>query len=382
MRLVSYDEFCTSDFRRLWKQLLRANAVYDMGQTYEWVKTWWETYHSIGRWKKRWFLLAHEGNNRNIDGLFPIVIRERFGLRVVEYLGQSKGFTTDYVGFVGARAQLAGAVNSLFTFLLEREEQWDVLSLQIPEWCDGLWPYLTCRSLSRDNARVKWRVDVPECSVALALPTDFDLYLSSLGRRTRADVRRYLRAIRADDGSLHIHRGGALLHHLQALLRLNSCNWTVFQGDHDRHFMVQVMSELIAGEEPVFLAELRVGHESLAAVQGFENSDRCFLHTAGVMRSTSATFSPGHAMYAMLIQDMIQQRRTVLDLSPGLEQYKLHFGGIRIEPVYRLEVQHRRSRNIRWTAFQFLLKNAGPWIARIRGNVRSGGAVRDGQSPG
>jgi CelD/BcsL family acetyltransferase involved in cellulose biosynthesis len=369
MRLVSYEEFCTKEFRALWKRLLRASATYDIGQTYEWVKAWWETYRQWGRWKKTWFLVAYE-NDQGVQALFPMAVRERFGLRIVEYVGQSKGFATDYVGFVGASCYLESAFTNLVAFLLERAAQWDVLSLLVPEWSDWLSPQLKCYCLAMEDARIVWKVDVPECTVTLELPTDFEKYLAGFGARTRRNIRHYLREVKTVGASFDVHRGKDVLARLPTLFRLNSFNWTVFREPSAKSFITAVVSELVAADEPVFMAELRIGEQSLAAVQGFESPNRCFLHTGGVARSTIHKFSPGQAMYAMLIQDLIRRGQRVLDFGPGPSEYKLHFGGSSIKPLYRLALQHGGSRTTRWKALNFLLQNVGPYIGRLGATLR------------
>lgn len=101
MRLTTFDEFCTPAFVAAWKRLLRSLGTYDIGNTYEWNRCWWESYRDEGPWKKHWFVLAHESQGK-IDAVFPFVIRTRFGIRILEFLGQSGGFMTDYLGTTGA----------------------------------------------------------------------------------------------------------------------------------------------------------------------------------------------------------------------------------------------------------------------------------------
>jgi CelD/BcsL family acetyltransferase involved in cellulose biosynthesis len=65
----------------------------------------------------------------------------------------------------------------------------------------------------------------------------------------------------------------------------------------------------------------------IAAVLGYLDKRRCFLHSAGVQRSKVKSLAPGITLYAQLIRKLIETNVKVLDLSPGIEEYKLRLGG-------------------------------------------------------
>ena len=369
MRIVPYEEFCSQEFASAWKRLLALQTAYDIGNTYEWNRCWWESYREQGPWKKHWSLLVHE-NRGEVGAIFPLIIRSRFGIRIVEFLGQSGGFMTDYLGAIGAPDCRDGMARRLLEFLLTNADRWDLTSLALPAWGDELPRYMKNSSLADLAERIRRDTEIAGFSVAIRLPKDFDGYLSSLGRRTRADLRRYLRIAAKAGAELTIHRGSEVCDHVDVLCDLNSQNWGVFRDARGRRFVSEVSRRLASANEPALLAVFRVRGQPLGAVQGFETSDTCFLHTAGVSRCQADGMSPGMTMYAMLIQSLIERGVGRLDLSPGLEEYKLRLGGVP-ERIYKLQLTHRRSKVARWRAFNWS-RDAFYWARdRTRASFRS-----------
>ncbi|MFC1596898.1 GNAT family N-acetyltransferase [Planctomycetota bacterium] len=351
MRIVDYDEFCSLEFAGEWKRLLRRQGTYDIGNTYEWNRCWWESYREEGPWKKHWFLLAHETRGE-IDAIFPLVIRSRVGIRIVEFLGQSGGFMTDYLGSIGAADDRDRAVKELLDFLLANTDRWDLVSLRLLAWSNELPWYLRNMCLPQFAGKIQWKTEIPGYYVAVQLPRGFDEYLSSLGKRTRADVRRYLRIAGENGAALAVYRGDKVLEHVEVLCDLNSENWQVLKDSRGRRFMTEVSHRLVSAEEPLLLGVFHIGGQPYGAVQGFETASTCFLHTAGVVRRQIGGMSPGTTMYAMLIRSLIGRGLRTLDLSPGLEEYKLRLGGT-AQPFYHLQLSHQRSRIARWRAFNW-----------------------------
>ena len=76
MRAVPYEEFTSQQFKDAWNLLLNTQPIYDIGNTYEWTRRWWDTYKDIGVWKKELFIIAQE-NNGQITAIFPLLIKER-----------------------------------------------------------------------------------------------------------------------------------------------------------------------------------------------------------------------------------------------------------------------------------------------------------------
>ena len=352
MRFISCEEFATAEFARAWKRLLRSRLVYDIGNTYEWNRCWWESYREQGPWKKHWFMLAHEKRGGEIDAIFPLIIRSRFGIRIVEFLGQSGGFMTDYLGSIGAPNDRDRMARQLLEFLAANADRWDLASLVLPAWGGELPWYLKTACLPALATTIRWNVEVPQFYVRAQLPRTFDAYLSSLGKKTRTHLRQYLRSAERIGATLDLYRASDATRHVDVLFRLNSQNWRVFGGDGSREFMTRAVQDLAAADESAILGVFRVNGEACGAFQGFEKGTTCFLHTAGVTRRRIAGLSPGTTMYALFIQSLIDRAFEVFNMGPGLEEYKLRLGGSP-EPIYSLRLVHKRSRIARWRAFNW-----------------------------
>ena len=109
-----------------------------------------------------------------------------------------------------------------------------------------------------------------------------------------------------------------------------------------------------------FLLLLRVGYRTLAAILGVEASGVCYPPSAGVTREAPAGLSPGTVMYALFAKAMIDGGRTRLDMSPGMEEYKLRLGAV-VDAVYGLTLWHGDAAIDRWRLGHALI-GAKRWL--------------------
>lgn len=376
VRSISYDEFSSPGFTAAWKQLLRYQGTYDIGNTYEWNRSWWESYQAERPWKKHWFLLAHKSLDES-GAIFPFVIRSRFGIRIVEFLGQSGGFMTDYLGSIGGPDVWDSMVRELFDFLLAHTDRWDLISLRLPGWTNEVSSYVRNACLPSFAGKIRWKAEIPAYYVTTQLPGTFDEHLSSLGKKTRSHVRQYLRSAERHGGALGVYRGREILEHLEVLYELNSQNWSVFREGKSREFFTRAVRDLAATEDSPILGVFRVGGQACGAFQGFESGRTCFLHTAGVARQQIEGMSPGTTMYAMFIRSLIDRGFAAFNMGPGLEEYKLRLGGD-ARPSYLFELAHDRSRIARWRAFNWLRNTFYRARKRTRAQVRKLSNWRNG----
>ena len=358
MRRISIEEFKTFEFGGAWKWILNSSNCYDLGNTYEWNRCWWDAYFNFGVAKKEPFILS-DANNLKIIAIWPFFIRHRYGMRIIHWIGQADGMTTDYMGIISAEEEKDKATRNLIKFLSENNTLWDVADLRIPSWA-GLIEYLIKNLvLYGETFNLHWQTRVADHAVVVEMPGDFEKYLATLGRKTRSDIRQYLRCAAKNDVELKIYRGNEISAWLPALFELSSLNWLIFHDVETRQFMIDVVEALAAGKEDVIFAVLTHETKAIGSVLGFENSGTCYLHPAGVLRHEVAGMSPGITMYAMIVESLIDRGLKKLDLSPGLEDYKFRLGG-HVEPVLQFLIWHHKSKINRWRLFD--------WIRRTKMN--------------
>ena len=365
MRIIPYDEFKTNEFGNSWKILFNnIDALGDLGNSYEWSKCWWETYKNAGEAKKDLFVLTDEIKNK-IIAIWPLFVRNRYGIKSIHWIGQADGMITDYMAPVLLEQDKDINVMNFIEFLSKNASAWDVVDLQIPQWANLLTPLIKNFILYGENSGLKWKLNVSDHAVVVDLPTDFEKYLSQLGKKTRTHTRQYLRSAIKNNIHLEIFKGASSVEKLPILFELNSRNWQVFQSDLSKKFFLEVAGQFENGNSPIFLAVLSYKEEGIATVLGFEKNNTCYIHPAGIIRKQVSGISPGTTMYAYLIQSLIERGFKKLDLSPGLEEYKLRLGG-NIEPVYQFLIWHKHSKIDRWRMLNWARKKKSEQINSSR----------------
>lgn len=336
IRRIGQEEFMSQDMKASWTELVGQSVFSDTGLTWSWATTWWSFFSSYGAGRKELFVLTYmEGEE--LKGIAPFMLRTMLGIRILEFIGQSGGATTDYTGFVVKQGPLNNFYLHLNSWLIDHKGEWDVINLVLPGSEEIYSEQLASIREFRTKQLLRYRLSVADEYSRIELPAVFEQYVQSLGRRTRTDMRQYLRIASSVQSDLQIMQGPAMKDHFGDLVTLNKQNWGYFNDDLIRRFYEAEVNETGSDDRGPFLARLNIGAEPVAMVQGYFHRETCFLHTSGVKRQMVSGLSPGLTLYGLLIRELIGRGYRVLDLSPGLEDYKLRLG-VGIHPLQRLEI--------------------------------------------
>jgi CelD/BcsL family acetyltransferase involved in cellulose biosynthesis len=365
MRLVGYDEFMSIGFATAWRELLRTCKRYDMCSTYEWNSQWWRSFGRAGGGSKKLFLLVQE-NNAGFRSIVPLMIVRRGTIRVVELIGQSGGLSINS-DVIAPTAEKESVFASTIEYLCNHPSEWDVLSLVVPEWTDSLSPFVRAVLALERSQRMNWSTDVTGYSGSIHLPKSFDEYLSSMGGRTRRNLKHYLRSAADVGASLSIYRRNEISERLPLLFELNATNWDTFKNCRNRQFMISLVDELAKmGDEGAVFGVLTAMGRPCAAFFGFQAGDAWFAHTAGVQRENVAGLSPGTTMWGLLIRKIIEWGGSILDVGPGLSEYKIRLGA-RVEPKHRLLLWRSSFGYSQLRAIEWARKSLGlPFTRKIK----------------
>lgn len=307
----------------VWNAVLEeCGQGHDLGQTPEWCALWAQAYPEA--WKR---LVVIE----QPDAVYPLMIRQEVGLRVLVWIGQRGGMMSDYSGGAGSYSGLLDALIDL--------DGWDVADLQLSHWQPEAGALL--KSVLRYE-KYLWRVDVSDQSVAIDLPDTFDAWLASLGRTPRRSARECVK--NADDGIVRfeILSGEEMLFGLDELIDNNRMHWEVLHQTRDADFLRHAVAALTKNPH-LFLARLADESGSPAACLGYASEGSVYLHTAGICRETFHGMAPGIAMYTLLVRELIRRNMRVLDFCPGLEEYKFRLGGHWVPGHRLLFARNRRA---------------------------------------
>jgi CelD/BcsL family acetyltransferase involved in cellulose biosynthesis len=374
LQALAPEEIGKSPSAQGWSAALRRAALYDIGHTPQWAHAWWRSYGEAGAVQKSSWILVDRPDGV-VHGVWPFMIRRRYGMRIVHWVGQVDGMITDYLGAALPPPDGGPGTRRCLEHLAASTSLWDVVDLRVPAWSGQLSWFAREAALVGPRLGLAWEVRIADHAVAVDLSSGVEGYMATLGKRTREDVARVLRAPDKEGLVLTVHEGVAVAGSLASLFELNSARWTVFHRCGDRAFMEAAVADLVAAREPVFLAELSERGRVAAAVLGFQACGRYFLHPAGVSREKLGGLGPGVTLYVLLIRWLVSRGVPALDLSPGLESYKLRLGN-RVEPLYQFLLWHRGSRITRWRAFDYLrrqkqLRRANMGDQQGRGEVAS-----------
>lgn len=155
----------------------------------------------------------------------------------------------------------------------------------------------------------------------LALPSTYDDWLASLGKKQRHEVRRKRRRFAADFGAIEIQRHtGDAADTFSAMHRLSA-------GDKGQ-FMTERMESLFADLLQTAGASIHLltcDGVPRAAAFGFE-SDEGYFYYNSAYDPAAAMASPGVVLFSMMIEAEIERGAVVFDFLKGEEQYKFRHG--------------------------------------------------------
>jgi len=340
---LNENAFGSSTFADQWAQAFAASYFQATGGSYSWCQNWWQHFQQTKNSAKALYLLK---DDKDPNVIFPLMVKSFKGMKIIEFLGQSGGAFTDYVGPLCPEKDFKKQFRQLLNFLYTHPDDWDFTCLRLALTPQQYSEMITAIVDESRAQQIRWDMQIPFENVRVDFPLNFATYLASLGYKTRRNIKFCLRNCAAENVEFNILTGDAAVNNLKYLFELNSKNWTVFNNPQNRLFLTSTAKDLVQEKEQFILPQLTANGDVIATVFGFLTADTCYLHAAGVNRHFSKKVSPGITMYAHIIQSLIEKNIRVLDLGPGLQEYKLRLGGT-IAPVYKLNLWHNNSPRIR-----------------------------------
>ena len=210
------------------------------------------------------------------------------------------------------------------------------------------WHTPACRKW---RAALGWQVEITQedvCPViTLPRPGDgedgWELYLGTLDKKERHEIRRKLRRVEreAPDAHVRIVRGGAELaeaiESFIALHRLSRPDKHAFMTDEMQAYF-RAIAGALAERGWLQLSFLDVDGQPAASYFCFDYRNEVLVYNSGYDPTASPQLSPGWVLLAELIQNAIAEGRTRFDFLQGNEDYKHRFGGVD-EAVYQTVVR-------------------------------------------
>jgi CelD/BcsL family acetyltransferase involved in cellulose biosynthesis len=261
-------------------------------------------------------------------------------------------YHADYATILAAPDDLPGVADAVVAHLAARAAPddahpapWDVVDLRRLRCADPAGDALAA-AFGRREIDEGWRLNVERedvCPVlTLALGTDFESYLGTLGKKERHEIRRKIRRAEAV-GEIRLTESADPLAELETFIDLHQKRWgadglfaDTAGGDASRVFFRRLFEEN-GPDGPIRLTFLTVGDRRIASGIHFRTADGFLYYNAGV-DPDARELSPGVLMVAAYVQQAIAEGCRRVDFLRGNEPYKYEWGAVD-EPIQRLLVR-------------------------------------------
>jgi CelD/BcsL family acetyltransferase involved in cellulose biosynthesis len=289
-----------------------------------WLKVWWSAFHNGAE-----LFLKSIKLNDQIIGITPLQINNQ----VASIIGNVD--VCDYQDFIIA----PGKETEFYTLLLDTLPQYKIASLHLEtiRADSSIVSYLMPLAQSRG-----YKVDYQQTDVAsdMALPADWDSYLSALDGKQRHELKRKMRNLETL-GEYHFRCISAASEMPQAIdtfLKL----FPESRSDKAR-FMTEEMQKYfreltvsVASINAVRFGALEFGGKVVAMVMYFDYNDNIYLYNSAY-DPEYRSLSVGLISKALCIKDSLEKGKKRFDFLKGPEQYKSYLGGSQI-PLYSCRI--------------------------------------------
>jgi CelD/BcsL family acetyltransferase involved in cellulose biosynthesis len=178
-------------------------------------------------------------------------------------------------------------------------------------------------------------VSEDEIVAVLPLPSSYDDWLTSLGKKQRHEVRRKRRRFEAEFGTIEIQRHtGDAIEVFCIMHRLSAGEKGQFMNDPMESLFTQLLTTAGAS-----IHLLTCDGVPRAAAFGFE-SDEGYFYYNSAYDPAAAMASPGVVLFSAMIETEIERGAVVFDFLKGDEPYKFRHGA---EPRQLFAIEGRTS---------------------------------------
>lgn len=323
MEITAYTDAAAFDeLAAEWNALLARAPIDCVFYTWEWQKTWWQAYQPGD------LLILTCRRDQQLVGIAPLFITESARGTSTQIIGCVD--VTDYLDFIIDRDHLQAALAAFADFLHDQRASIGMLDLcNIP--ADSPTRQILPALLAERGFAVE--VEQQEVCPVISLPSEWQLYLASLDKKQRHEVRRKIRRIQGSERVI---------------------DWYIVNGQHDLPGEIDTFVRLMAASDPekerflndagnqrFFRAIVPLMHERgwlqlnfltvddtpAASYINFLYGDRVMVYNSGHAHDTFGDLSPGIVLLAYNIRHAIEQGYQYYDFLRGDEAYKYRMGG-------------------------------------------------------
>lgn len=289
---------------------------------------WWETLGG-GEWPEEdsslRIITARE--NGELVGIAPLFCSHKPGSEpALRFIGQIE--VTDYLDFICLPESLENFLSHLLDFI-DESPQLSTKRLELANIQDGSATIALMESLCQQKQR-SYEMSVLQPSPSIHLSSSWELYLQSLHKKQRHEVRRKERNIEREFKTELVFSENSAdiadeMYNFFDLMR-NEKEKAEFLTPITEKFLLG-LAEAAQKAGCLNLASLMLDGNQAAAYMNFIDDNKLWVYNTGWNPEFSKV-SPGWVLLVKLIQWAIENGLDEVDLMRGAEEYKYRFGGI------------------------------------------------------
>jgi CelD/BcsL family acetyltransferase involved in cellulose biosynthesis len=310
-----------------WNALLSESAINVPFLRHEYLRAWWNTLGG-GEWPRGELAIVSATENGRLAGVAPLFLTDNLdGQPALMLLGSLE--ISDYLDLIARPDDLPSFVGGLLDFLAHaRLLPWHLLDwYNLPETSPTL-PLLRAEAGKRG-----WPFTQKNFrpAISVPLPGDFDVYLNSIDKKQRHEIRRKMHRIHEFGLAVRwyiVEDGATLDAEIDGFLALmaNDSAKSIFLTEAMRAQMrASIQAAFHAGW--LQLAFLTVNGEKAAGYLNFDYNNRIWVYNSGIDYKY-LELSPGWVLLGYLLEWANENKRAEFDFMRGDEDYKYRFGGV------------------------------------------------------
>jgi len=335
-----------------WNDLLKRSDIENIFLTWEWLSTY---LRSFDKQQTLWILVVRQQQDGYLMGVVPLLLQSRsvalgLTLKELSFIGSEVG--SDHLDFILDKRYSDTIVNELSDFINEQEKPWDLIHL---EGCrQSSIAYQVLQTLGHSVYHY------PVVCPYLELPTQWDEYLQSLGKKRRYKIKAYRRkleeAFPEQVSYQQINTQAELEASLADLFALHQQAQQA-QGrngafaDKTRQLFHREICRQFLAKDRLRLYFLKVNNKPIAMVYSFFYGGKVSFYTTGFDLQWSA-HSPGQQIIYYVLEQLINEQAQEFDFLRGDESYKFMMTQTVREDQRLIMPRSYRGRLIAWAYAQ------------------------------
>ena len=327
MEFTYYKNFPV-ELKEEWNLLL-AKSVNDVPfLRFEYLEDWWQT-RGGGEWPSEAelaILAAHDG--KELVGIAPFFLTEHEGAKKLMLLGCIE--ISDFLDLIVSTSREREFIEGLLKFISDQLIPQGVRSLDLYNLLEDS-PTVSLLAEAGKTSGFEVSKVVLQQAPFITLPGDWEVYLESIDKKQRHEIRRKMRRAAEADAEIKVYyttEQAKVAQDTQAFIDLMA------QDPEKAAFLSPAMREQFKiSIQRAFengwlqLAFLTVDGENAAAYLNFDYQNRVWVYNSGLDRRFME-YSPGWVLLGHLLMWANENKRSAFDFLRGNEDYKYKFGGV------------------------------------------------------